>query len=91
MGFSAAAAALGVFGGAYMASKQQTPNIPAPAAAAAAPESQAAKTPDTLDVLKSQMGTGQAGGNPGVAQTFLTGAGGIDPNSLNLKKNSLLG
>ena len=52
---------------------------------------QASKAPDALGTLKSQQGTGQAGGAPGVAQTFLTGAGGIDPSLLQLGKTTLLG
>jgi hypothetical protein len=36
-------------------------------------------------------GAGQAGGSPGVGQTMLTGAGGVDPNTLALGKNTLLG
>lgn len=59
--------------------------------APAAPESQAAKAPSASAVQGGMMGTGQAGGAPGVAQTMLTGAGGIDPKSLLLGKNSLLG
>ena len=52
---------------------------------------QASKAPDALGTLKSQQGTGQAGGAPGVAQTFLTGSGGIDPSLLQLGKTTLLG
>lgn len=52
---------------------------------------QASKAPDAAGVLKSQQGAGQAGGAPGVAQTFLTGAGGIDPSLLQLGKTTLLG
>jgi len=36
-------------------------------------------------------GAGQAGGAPGVAQTLLNGAGGIDPSTLGLGRNILLG
>jgi hypothetical protein len=55
------------------------------------PPPQASKAPDAAGVLKSQQGAGQAGGAPGVAQTFLTGAGGIDPALLQLGKTTLLG
>jgi len=69
----------------------KTPDIPAPATPAAVPQSQAAKTP-TADTVQGQMaGAGQAGGSPGVAQTMLTGPSGVDPASLNLGRNSLLG
>lgn len=58
---------------------------------AAPPAPQAAKAPDADTVAKGMAGAGQAGGSPGVAQTFLTGPGGIDPSLLNLGKNTLLG
>lgn len=69
----------------------QAPSIPAPATPAAAPQSQASQSPDTQAVRAGQSSTGQAGGAPGVAQTFLTGAGGIDPDTLKLGKSTLLG
>lgn len=52
---------------------------------------QMAKTPDASKALSDAMGVGQAGGAPGIAQTMLTGAGGIDPNLLKLGKSTLLG
>ena len=52
---------------------------------------QASKAPTAANTLKGQQGAGQAGGAPGVAQTFLTGAGGIDPSLLQLGKTTLLG
>lgn len=52
---------------------------------------QASKAPTVQSVQTGQAGAGQAGGAPGVAQTFLTGAGGIDPALLNLGKTTLLG
>lgn len=61
------------------------------AAAAEANRPQASKAPNSQAVQASEAGAGQAGGAPGVAQTFLTGAGGIDPSTLNLGKNTLLG
>lgn len=68
---------------------QQKPSIPTPAAPIAPP--QASTAPDANDTLKALGGTGQAGGAPGVAQTFLTGPGGVDQSSLLLGKSSLLG
>jgi hypothetical protein len=50
------------------------------------PESQGASATQAL-----MAGAGQAGGAPGVAQTLLTGAGGIDPSTIGLGKNTLLG
>lgn len=84
MGFSAAAAAF-VVGAAVASStnKAKSPNLPA------AP--QASQVPDANTTLSKESGTGQAGGSPGVAQTFLTGSGGIDPSLLNLGRSSLLG
>lgn len=67
------------------------PDIPKPAAQPQAPQSQVAKTPDAATVSGDMAGQGQAGGAPGVAQTMLTGPGGVDPNTLNLGKNTLLG
>lgn len=61
------------------------------AAKAEASRPQASKAPTVQSVQTGQAGAGQAGGAPGVAQTFLTGAGGIDPALLNLGKTTLLG
>ena len=52
---------------------------------------QMAKMPTAIDVRAGLMGSQQAGGSPGVAGTFLTGAGGVDPGGVNLRKTSLLG
>ena len=64
-------------------------NIPAPIAPTAPP--QATKAPNVQGIIKANMGMGQAGGSPGVASTFLTGAAGVNPNSLLLGRNTLLG
>lgn len=61
------------------------------AAQAQATRPQASKAPTVQAVQSGQAGAGQAGGSPGVAQTFLTGASGVDPSLLNLGKNTLLG
>lgn len=71
-------------GGTQSAPQMQAPTPP-PAA------EQAAKLPDANTVRQNNMGTGQAGGSPGVAQTMLTGPSGIDPKLLKLGKNTLLG
>ncbi len=77
-------------GGMLIASQMsKPPSMPSPQAPAAAP--QASKAPTAQAVGAGQVGAGQAGGAPGVAQTFLTGAGGIDPNNLQLGKTTLLG
>ena len=75
--------------GAAAAGKAQAPNIPPPQAPIAPP--QAAKVADANTYIGAQAGTGQAGGAPGVAQTFLTGPGGVDNSSLKLGGTSLLG
>ena len=87
MSFGYVAAA--VAGGLLLTQMQQKPSIPAPAAPIAPP--QASVAPDANDTVKALGGTGQAGGAPGVAQTFLTGPGGVDQSSLLLGKSSLLG
>jgi hypothetical protein len=61
------------------------------AAQAEASKPQATKAPDANSVSGQLAGTGQAGGAPGIAQTFLTGASGVDPTTLNLGKSTLLG
>jgi hypothetical protein len=66
-------------------SKKMTPP-PAPP-----PLPQASKAPDINAIRTSLAGAGQAGSSPGVAQTFLTGAGGVDPSTLTLGRTLLLG
>lgn len=89
-GIAIAAAVLGN----VIGSANKPKDMPTPMAPPAPPPSQAAKTPDAQGVLGQMQGTGQAGGGggtPGVAQTFLTGPGGVDPSKLSLGKSSLLG
>lgn len=52
---------------------------------------QAAKTPDASATRSALAGMGQGGGAPGVAQTFLSGTGGVNPALLQLGGNTLLG
>ncbi|RMD00053.1 hypothetical protein EAY64_05505 [Aquitalea palustris] len=90
MGWSAAAMVAATV---YSASQSKAPTITAPSAAEAVPASQAASTP-TAESVQSGINTsanGGAGSAPSAASTMLTGAGGVDPNSLNLQKNTLLG
>jgi len=59
-----------------------------------APATQVPNGPESQGASAAQAmmgGAGQAGGAPGVAQTLLTGAGGIDPSTIGLGKNTLLG
>lgn len=63
----------------------------ADAATALANKPQAAQAPGAAAVAAGQAGTGQANGAPGAASTFLTGAAGVDPSTLNLGKSTLLG
>lgn len=72
---------------AHQAQDQQA----ASAAQAEATKPQASQAPTTQAVQAGMTGAGQAGGAPGIAQTFLTGAQGVDPNSLAVGKNTLLG
>lgn len=86
MAFSSAYAAAAFVGGAILATtagKAKAPQLPA--------TPQASQVPDANADLAKNAGTGQAGGDSGVAQTFLTGPGGIDPSLLNLGKSTLLG
>lgn len=86
---------MGIIGGAALGAglggMQKAPSIPAPQAPVAPPAAQAAQVPDAQSFLSKNSGTGQAGGAPGIAQTFLTGAGGIDPSKLDLNRKTLLG
>lgn len=55
---------------------------------------QPARSPEVQAVASETKGMGQAGGSggtPGAAQTMLTGPGGVDPKTLLLGKNTLLG
>lgn len=61
------------------------------AAKAEASKPQASQAPSAQGVQSSVAGMGQGGGAPGVAQTFLTGAGGVDPSLMNIGKATLLG
>lgn len=72
------------------AAAQPAAIAPAPVALLASAQ-QTNNVPNAAAVQAGLAGTGQAGGSPGVAQTLLTGAGGVDPNSLNLGRNTLLG
>jgi hypothetical protein len=95
MGISAAAAIVGsqfyvahqqkaAAGDALQAQKEA-------AAQAEATRPQASQAPGARTIQAGQAGAGQAGGAPGVASTFLTGAGGVDPHTLNLGRATLLG
>ena len=72
--------------GSMLGGQQQQPQM---AQAPAAPQS--SKSPTAASIQGTLLGTGQAGGAPGAAQTLLTGPGGIDPKTLNLGKSTLLG
>jgi hypothetical protein len=87
MGWTGAAAAFVV--GSFLSSQTNKPKTPA--LEQPAPPPQASKVPEASQVAAGQAGAGQAGGSPGVAQTFLTGPGGVDPSLLQLGKTTLLG
>lgn len=98
MGVSAAVMAVSAAGATMYSAHQQRvaqeESLQAQKDAAAQAEAnrpQASKAPTVQGVQAGQAGAGQAGGSPGVAQTFLTGASGVDPSTLNLGKNTLLG
>lgn len=53
---------------------------------------QASKTPDQAGIASKNLSDALPGGPlTGNAGTFLTGAGGVDPSTLTLGKNTLLG
>jgi len=79
-------AAMALIGGMAAGAMQSKPNIPPPQAPTPAP--QAAQMPDASSVRQDMQGTGQAGGSPGVAETLLTGPGGIDPSQLKTQRPS---
>lgn len=68
---------------------RDTLNPQAPVAQPAQAAPQAAKTPDRAGVGGATAGAAGPGGATG--GTFLTGPAGVDPNSLNLGRNTLLG
>lgn len=91
-GAMATAAAWMVGGMAVSQMMTPKPTTPlAPPTPGAPPASQAASAPQVQGVQSAMGGAGQAGGAPGAASTILTGAGGVDPNSLTLGKKTLLG
>jgi hypothetical protein len=72
-------------GGGGGKSKAPPPPPPPP------PPPQAEKAPDA-DLLRSQNKSRMSGGmSGGVSGTMLTGAGGVDPNTLEIGKQTLLG
>jgi hypothetical protein len=81
------AVAMSVMASAYLAPKM--PDIPSPPEPL--PPPQMSKTPDATSYLNTMSGMGQAGGQAGIAQTLLTGSGGVDPNKLKSRKTTLLG
>jgi len=85
MGFTATAALVAT------AAASTYAQLSGPKAPSVAPPPQAAKVPDAMGTRNALAGTGQGGGSPGIANTFLTGSQGVDPSLLNLGKNTLLG
>lgn len=84
-GAGAAAGGLAGTAGEALLGGQKLPSVSTP------PQSQAAQMPNTMAAQQKMAGMGQAGGSPGIAQTFLTGSGGISPNLLKLGSSTLLG
>ena len=80
---------LGLAASSLLGSMQKQPQIPNPTTVTPPPAMQSASTPTSL--LSQLSGVGQGGGQLGVAQTLLSGTNGVDPNSLKLGKNTLLG
>lgn len=78
--------------GGYAASRALAPDIPTPQATAptAPPSKQAAGKQPEVSAMRSANGAG-SGMNAAPASTFLTGPSGVDPSTLTLGKNTLLG
>lgn len=82
----AVAAAVGAGATIYSAMNQpDAPKVQAPT------KLQASSVPDAAGTRQNLAGMGQGGGSPGIAQTFLSGTGGVDPSMLQLGRNTLLG
>lgn len=78
-----------------IAAKQVAATEAAAQAAQNAPKAaglQGSKTPDMAAINAQNTAVASAGGSKaGNSSTFLTGPGGVDPGTLNLGKNTLLG
>ena len=79
----------GLAASSLLGSMQKQPQIPTPTPVTAPPAMQSASSPTSL--LSQLNGVGQGGGQKGVAQTLLSGTNGVDPTTLALGKNTLLG
>ncbi len=85
MGFSA----IGI-GASLLYSALNQPDSPS-SSVQAPPKTQASQIPDAAGTRTALTGAAQGGGAPGIAQTFLSGTGGVDPSLLQLGRNTLLG
>lgn len=92
-----ATGAVGAGLAAKQAAKALTPKmpdikVPKPEAPPAESKSQAAKQPDRAAAVAANIAAaGPGGALSGNSATFLTGPSGVDPSTLNLGKNKLLG
>lgn len=92
MGFDPITLAIGgaLLGGVLGGQKQQQ-QMPTPATPEKPPASQTATMASATSDVAGMNGAGQAGGSSGISSTLLTGAGGVNPNGLQLGKKTLLG
>ena len=81
----------GLLASSLLGKAQQPATLPQPTGVTAPPSLQTQAGVDPNTILSSLTGVGQGGGQKGVAQTLLTGAGGVDPSTLTLNKKTLLG
>ena len=81
----------GLLASSLLGKAQQLATLPQPTGVTAPPSLQTQAGVDPNTILSSLTGVGQGGGQKGVAQTLLTGAGGVDPSTLTLNKKTLLG
>jgi hypothetical protein len=90
MGIEVGLAALG----GLMASKMLAPAMAKPTVTAPEPPpkpAQSTKAPDRVAITAANRDAAASGPMAGNSSTFLTGPSGIDPSTLNLGKNVLLG
>ena len=81
----------GLLASSLLGKAQQPATLPQPTGVTAPPSLQTQAGVDPNTILSSLTGVGQGGGQKGIAQTLLTGAGGVDPSTLTLNKKTLLG
>lgn len=93
MGMDISPGMMGMLGGAAagLALASRQPKIQMPAVATPDASPQPSQAPDSTAVVDAMKGTGQAGGSPGIAQTFLTGGNGVNQQQVKTLHSRLYG